>query len=47
MRGRGFTAEEATTYVAERWPHLGRWNRRFDSHLLSLDTRAHGPSGGA
>lgn len=34
MRERGLTAEEATAYVGARWPHLGRWNRSFDDHLV-------------
>lgn len=38
MRDRGFPAEQATTYVAERWPHLGRWNRCFAEALLLLGT---------
>lgn len=38
MRDRGFPAEQETTYVAERWPHLGRWNRCFDEALLLLGT---------
>ena len=40
MRERGLTAEEATEYVAQRWPYLGRWNRSFDDYLLHASVRA-------
>jgi len=32
-RTEGMTAEEATAYVAERWPHLGLWNDSFTAAL--------------
>jgi len=42
MRDEGMTAEEATAYVADRWPYLGRWNRSFDEHLLQPGGSRHG-----
>jgi ADP-ribosyl-[dinitrogen reductase] hydrolase len=33
MRTEGMSAEEATTHVAERWPHLGLWNASFTAAL--------------
>jgi ADP-ribosyl-[dinitrogen reductase] hydrolase len=37
VRERGMTAEEATSYVGQRWPHLGLWNASF-SAALGLST---------
>jgi ADP-ribosyl-[dinitrogen reductase] hydrolase len=33
MRTEGIGVEEATAYVAERWPHLGLWNGSFNEAL--------------
>jgi ADP-ribosyl-[dinitrogen reductase] hydrolase len=33
VRTEGMTADEATTHVAERWPHLGLWNASFAAAL--------------
>ncbi|TFV74390.1 hypothetical protein E4P39_12935 [Blastococcus sp. CT_GayMR19] len=33
MRTDGMSADEATTHVAERWPHLGLWNVSFTDAL--------------
>jgi ADP-ribosyl-[dinitrogen reductase] hydrolase len=32
-RTEGMTAQEATAYVADRWPHLGLWNDSFTAAL--------------
>jgi ADP-ribosyl-[dinitrogen reductase] hydrolase len=32
-RTEGMSAEEATRYVADRWPHLGLWNASFTAAL--------------
>jgi ADP-ribosyl-[dinitrogen reductase] hydrolase len=29
--------QEATAYVAERWPHLGLWNDSFTAALTRLE----------
>lgn len=36
MHEMGFDAEEATAFVAERWPHLGLWTTSFDDALRRL-----------
>ena len=33
VREEGMSPEEATAYVAERWPHLGLWNASFTAAL--------------
>jgi len=37
MRTEGMTAEQATAYVAARWPHLGLWNASFTAALGRLE----------
>jgi ADP-ribosyl-[dinitrogen reductase] hydrolase len=39
MTEKGFSVEEATTHVAERWPHLGFWNDSFTAAVHRLRTR--------
>src|SRR3954463_2192693 len=39
MRTQGMSADEATTHVAERWPHLGLWNASFTAALERLAAR--------
>jgi ADP-ribosyl-[dinitrogen reductase] hydrolase len=36
VRTLGMSVEEATTQVAERWPHLGLWNASFTAALDRL-----------
>ena len=33
VREEGMSVQEATAYVAERWPHLGLWNDSFTTAL--------------
>jgi ADP-ribosyl-[dinitrogen reductase] hydrolase len=40
VREEGMTPEEATTHVAERWPHLGLWNQSFTAALERLAARS-------
>ena len=35
MRTEGMTPDDATTHVAERWPHLGLWNASFTAALAA------------
>jgi ADP-ribosyl-[dinitrogen reductase] hydrolase len=42
MREHRMSLEEATTYVAERWPHLGLWNESFTAALHRLAVREAG-----
>jgi len=37
VREEGMSAEEATAYVAGRWPHLGLWNDSFTAALARLE----------
>src|SRR4051812_29246355 len=39
MCEKGLTVDEATSYVAARWPHLGLWNESFTAALHQLRTR--------
>jgi ADP-ribosyl-[dinitrogen reductase] hydrolase len=41
VREEGMSVQEATAYVAERWPHLGLWNDSFTTalHRLRAGTR--------
>src|SRR5215218_2690358 len=36
MRTEGMSADEATTHVAARWPHLGLWNASFTTTLKAF-----------
>jgi ADP-ribosyl-[dinitrogen reductase] hydrolase len=39
MREQDMSFDDATTYVAERWPHLGLWNQSFDATCTTQFTR--------
>jgi len=43
MRERGVTADEATSYVEQRWPQLGLWNESF-TKMLAIPSVAGQPS---
>jgi ADP-ribosyl-[dinitrogen reductase] hydrolase len=40
IRERGMTVDEATSYVGQRWPHLGLWNASFSRYLAQLAKHA-------
>jgi ADP-ribosyl-[dinitrogen reductase] hydrolase len=40
VRQKRMSVEEATTHVAERWPHLGLWNDSFTAALQRLAARS-------
>jgi ADP-ribosyl-[dinitrogen reductase] hydrolase len=40
VREEGMSVEEATAYVAARWPHLGLWNASFTTALHRLAARS-------
>jgi len=44
MRERGMTADEATSYVEQRWTHLGLWNDSF-TDVLTTRSAAQSSSG--